>query len=814
MSEPYFLSKFTYSINEILDLIQLEQLPSELDQNKKVISENWSCKDFLTFYIGLYFRYIKTLSKIEDSYNQLINPQLRTYIKKFLEAILTRIVQIKKEIVFYNNPILTLPGILYVFLDDYLIDMKKEPRDLDIVIPNYFKEDNSELTQQRKALISKQLTNIYGNDKMEEEIYDKFFQISIKFEEAIVVFQNFEMGRQGLRRVDKIIKDENKKLYDNDIGSKVIIGEDESKKLVIENIIAHYKLKNIRYNEYELLKMIPKIESVDYIEIANEIREERKKRQGDEYINYGIYKKSLVDRFKKIEEEDFKENLKNERREWLTNYIKEHSGEPPVFIKDFYKRNEVEKKEELDDNQKKVQENIAKDKLKKEQDSKKKDEAGQFIKLPVFSGGSGEVSLLGKYIQEFSLVFDSPSEYIQSNEYHSQMARDEIINDFIVKIKADVDLIIQNEITNLRKIFLKGKKDVAAKLPKEKLMNKEKLGPGENKIKTTPAFELLLDSVNLKVYRHMIDKSLDDLICDFNYIANSLQLVDSQMIDVPLFYTKQLIKELIIFPLGCKQTRTNGKINSNSFLFHGPPGSGKTHAALAVKYHTDALFFDVSPRNLERFKSKDELTKAFATAFRTARTYQPAIFYFDSAEEIFPIGKLPKGVKKNPNAVRLKKLLITYKSLITLDMRIMFIGCSNKPQLLNQKDYVKMFDKSLFFGYPSSSDRSLLWKKEISSRIGYRNDIEYDVLSQMSMNFSWESIVNTINYTLTPIRLERSKFDPVRTEEFVSYLSKTDFLFKEDLIGNRDFLYFSSGLKSLHEYLNMKKLENDKGKKK
>lgn len=38
----------------------------------------------------------------------------------------------------------------------------------------------------------------------------------------------------------------------------------------------------------------------------------------------------------------------------------------------------------------------------------------------------------------------------------------------------------------------------------------------------------------------MVPKSLDDLICDYNYIGNSMQLVDQMMIDVPYFYTKQV----------------------------------------------------------------------------------------------------------------------------------------------------------------------------------------------------------------------------------------------------------------------------------
>lgn len=41
--------------------------------------------------------------------------------------------------------------------------------------------------------------------------------------------------------------------------------------------------------------------------------------------------------------------------------------------------------------------------------------------------------------------------------------------------------------------------------------------------------------------RKMVPKSIEDLICDFNYIGNSMYLVDDKMIDVPFFYTKQVI---------------------------------------------------------------------------------------------------------------------------------------------------------------------------------------------------------------------------------------------------------------------------------
>lgn len=242
------------------------------------------------------------------------------------------------------------------------------------------------------------------------------------------------------------------------------------------------------------------------------------------------------------------------------------------------------------------------------------------------------------------------------------------------------------------------------------------------------------------VMRKMVPKKLDDLICDFNYVATSMQIVEEKCTDIPLFYTKQLVKELCVYPLGCQLVRNSGKFITNSILFHGPPGTGKTHAALSVVYHTDAIFLDVSPRNLEKFGSKEEVFKAVATAFRVARTYQPAVLYFDNADQIF-LNPRAKGAIKNPNAQRLKKLFISYAKLIKPEDRIMFIGCTNKGHFLNMKEMKQMFDKTVYFGLPSYSDRYKIWKTFITKRIGKEYTLEYDILAQMSNSFSAESVI-------------------------------------------------------------------------
>ena len=381
MSDKYFFVKFSNTLLDILDQIQTEQYPSEVE-NGKVVSEKWAFKDFMNFFVGMYFKYIKLLRDCEDSYDQTVHPQLRKYIKKFVENLLCRLVQVKKEMIFYNNPILYLPGIPYIFLDDYIVDLKLEPRDLELVIPKYFRENDSILTKKRRILVDKRLIEFFGDDYPEEDIFPgKYFNVNLEFEQAIRILQNLEMGRQATQRVDKLLKRE---LASN----SEVISDEEQKKLIFDNLIAIYKLRKSKFDEMEFINMIPNEE--DIIEnskdnnklLAKNIRQERKRIQANNLEYYEVYKEEMKNNFKKVEEDDIKENMKNERREWISNQImfNDKSQGPPYDIKFFYERNNVEKKEVLDENQIKQAENIAKDKLKQKQDNKKKDEAGQMIK--------------------------------------------------------------------------------------------------------------------------------------------------------------------------------------------------------------------------------------------------------------------------------------------------------------------------------------------------------------------------------------------------------------------------------------------------
>ena len=396
---------------------------------------------------------------------------------------------------------------------------------------------------------------------------------------------------------------------------------------------------------------------------------------------------------------------------------------------------------------------------------------------------NGKTAELTKNIEEFKSLYENPSEFT-NNDVRFDIAKNEIIGKIETDIRVEVDRVMEMEIKNLRAIYYGKKKDPLLKKKKPKVKTiPEKLCLGERPLTKLNIEDIFTELVMNGILRKMIPKRLDDLICDFNYIAKETLIANEKMCEVPLFYTKQvnnffkfqLIKEFCIYPLGCGEAKKGILPPINSVLFFGPSGTGKTHAAISVAYHTDSLFFDLSPRNIEgKYVTKEETTRLVAMVFRTAKLYQPAVIYFDNAEQIF-VGKV-KGAVKNPNAQRIKAKLNNCKNLVTPDQRILFIGNSNKAHHLS----AELFDKCFYFANPSYSDRYKIFKLEINRRIGKEYDIEFDVLAQATKGYSSEAIISSIDYVLSPMRLEKIKFFPLKIHEFIPIISKNPIQYGDD----------------------------------
>ena len=69
---------------------------------------------------------MQTLRKLEAAYDQMVHPQKRMDIKKALEAVIGRVLEVKEKLTDMNKKV------SFINLDDVLVDLKLSPNVLEV----------------------------------------------------------------------------------------------------------------------------------------------------------------------------------------------------------------------------------------------------------------------------------------------------------------------------------------------------------------------------------------------------------------------------------------------------------------------------------------------------------------------------------------------------------------------------------------------------------------------------------------------------------------------------------------------------------
>ena len=142
-------------------------------------------------YATLYIRYLQIFRRLEESYDQLVHPQKRMDLRKTLEAVMGRVLEVKETLTGLKG------GVNFINLDDVLVDLKLAPDVLEVPVPKFFIEDQAHLLEEREkyldvllkeaGIVAKPPPGIGASDTM-------------TLESAIRVVQLNERGRQGRSR--------------------------------------------------------------------------------------------------------------------------------------------------------------------------------------------------------------------------------------------------------------------------------------------------------------------------------------------------------------------------------------------------------------------------------------------------------------------------------------------------------------------------------------------------------------------------------------------------------------------------------------
>jgi len=143
---------------------------------------------------------------------------------------------------------------------------------------------------------------------------------------------------------------------------------------------------------------------------------------------------------------------------------------------------------------------------------------------------------------------------------------------------------------------------------------------------------------------------------------------------------KQQLREAIEWPLKSPEIFEKMGIRPpRGVLLYGPPGCGKTLLAKAVATESGANFIAVKgPEILSKWVGESE--KAIREIFKKARTYAPAVVFFDEIDAIAPTRGLYADSRVTERVV--SQLLTEMDSIEKLS-NVIVIAATNRPDLVD-----------------------------------------------------------------------------------------------------------------------------------
>ncbi|KAK0080478.1 hypothetical protein PV326_008146, partial [Microctonus aethiopoides] len=709
----------------------------------------------------LYVRYIVICNKLEECYDQMIQPQKRRLIRKILDYTLARVLELKHELVEIDLS-------EYNYYDDVLVKYKILPQEVELNIPRYFRRERESEIHQRREFISSILKNIGA---LNEVILPK----KITELDAIKLIQMHERARQGRVRFQfmKEIREMKEKSTIKPESMQVEIVKEIAASLKIQKVwrgyITRQKMKKKRFEEMLLIGMIQPSQIItENYRIADKVKQARYLKQLE---FQQLHEKMVMEtqEFLKVEKTTImEENMRCEIRCWINEYFQQtgkipelpsaDSGGSRLIISRQGTESSLSKSKESSSS--KESKRSKKSKSKKESDTEKsEDDSDPGIKIIL----SNALPELIQAHTEYQDIWRGKDESVNPWQLpYSDMILAQKTRELEDEVRLKVDQTLRDDIEALQLALDrdKGHRGKRAKKIPKRVRRSGKKNKRKKEKDLTP--DRTIDSLIEELTTEGIIKLLPEI-----YLSNfkgeksfvNYELWQDKKDPLPTIGdVRQLVAEYCILPLGNDELRQLTPL-VRSVLIAGPRGSGKKMLVHAICTELGATFFDISPSTIAgKYPGKSGLIMLLHLIGKVSRLLQPSVIFMDDAEKPF-VKKVPKTDKSDPK--RLKKDLPKLIKSLTNEDRVIIIGTSHSPWDCDQKLLYQTYDKVIYIPRPDYGTMSMLWKDLLYKYSGINRQFDTSAMAKICDGFTVGEVIRTIDEVMTTKRMVQLRVQPL-----------------------------------------------------
>ena len=417
----------------------------------------------------LYIKYIQIFRKLEACYDNILHPQKRIHVKKVLELVIRRVIELKADLVRWNPPnsFVKMPDGVeeafpweYIHLDEILVDLKLSPSVLELPIPRYFREEKNKQLEQRDRLVSGYTRLKHNKDAIliEDKFESPLALERMTLDDAIEIIQRNERGRQGVERtaIYRANRDKEAKtrMFDASAGDEAEM-DPEAAATSIERIAKGFVNRRIaqreRQNELMFVGMQPKKDNL--VALSDEVNAAYVKRKQTQFEHKEEYERALLDLKDVIIDEEGpekREQFREDRTLWITDQIAQDKY--PEDLEDYY-ASKLAPKEDEGDGAAAAGGKDDKGKGKKDEKKGAKEEKGKGKKggkgkgadkdeeadaMPKLQGKTALTEAMSKMVHEFEAKWndEDPDNYQQ--KHNVEQAKEVVRPDVYEEIRKQV----------------------------------------------------------------------------------------------------------------------------------------------------------------------------------------------------------------------------------------------------------------------------------------------------------------------------------------------------------------------------------------